>query len=209
MKAMHVLLAGCQAGPNSPTWWPCRGWFQCFSGEHEALGSRGGGHISVGDLTHPDFWNSAPLFPDVPNASSTAHCWKGGYSRDKYWWKRKSCFIQEPSNLGRWWANVLSPSPSCQLGDKGFKGRVREGAAGHVSSLCTVLRLVGIKVKSQASPVFWFQMIWGLSACGQQFSSGGGLPPVKTTQECVSGLHLYPSGNWEFGDFAMWLVYSV
>ena len=28
----------------------------------------------------------------------------------------------------------------------------------------------------------------------------GGLLPVKTSQECVSDLYLYLSGNWEFSD---------
>ena len=37
----------------------------------------------------------------------------------------------------------------------------------------------------------------------QQFSSGGGLLPIKTTYECVSGLYLYLSGNWELGDSGM------
>ena len=40
---------------------------------------------------------------------------------------------------------------------------------------CTVLRLVGIEVKFRASPILWFQLVWGLRACGQQFSSAGGL----------------------------------
>ena len=140
----------------------------------------------------------------VPNPSLAACRSKGQYLRDKCWQKRKSCFIQEASNLGRWWTNVLRPSPTCQLGDKCFKGSLREGAAGYMSSSCAILGLVGIKTKFQASPNFW-----GLCACGQQFSSSGGLLPVKTTQECVSDLYLYLSGNWEFSDSAMWLVYSL
>ena len=46
----------------------------------------------------------------------------------------------------------------------------------------TVLGLVGIKVKFQASSTFWFQPVQGLCSCGQQFSSRrgwGGLLPVK------------------------------
>ena len=39
--------------------------------------------------------------------------------------------------------------------------------------------LVGIKVKFQASSTFWFQPVWGLHACSQQFSSGGDLCPAK------------------------------
>ena len=42
---------------------------------------------------------------------------------------------------------------------RGFKGRVREGAAGGMISSCTVLRLAGIKVKFQASSTFWFQPV--------------------------------------------------
>ena len=60
------------------------------------------------------------------------------------------------------------------------KGRVGEGAAGYVISFCTIFRCAGIKVNFQASSAFWFQPVWDLYACGQQFSSGGGLIPVKT-----------------------------
>ena len=36
------------------------------------------------------------------------------------------------------------------------------------------------------------------------------LLPIKTTQECVSSLYLYLSGNWEFGGgSAMWQNYSL
>ena len=41
---------------------------------------------------------------------------------------------------------------------RGFKGSVREGTAGYMISLCKILRLVGIKVKFQASST-WFQLI--------------------------------------------------
>ena len=40
---------------------------------------------------------------------------------------------------------------------RGFKGSVREGAAECVISLCTVLGLVGMKVKFRASSTFCFQ----------------------------------------------------
>ena len=36
----------------------------------------------------------------------------------------------------------------------------------------TVLGLIGITVRFQASSAFWFQPVWGLCACDQQFSSG-------------------------------------
>ena len=75
----------------------------------------------------------------VPNPSSAAHHWK-----DKSWWKRKSFFIQEISNLERWPTNVLRPSPSCQWGHKSFKGSVREGISLGVNSLGTILWLFGI-----------------------------------------------------------------
>ena len=40
--------------------------------------------------------------------------------------KLASCFIQEASNLGRWWTNILRPSPSCGSEDK-VLGCVRSG----------------------------------------------------------------------------------
>ena len=49
-----------------------------------------------------------------------------------------------------------------------------------VISLWTVLELACIKVKLQESSIFWFQPVKGLCSGGQQFSSGGGLLPVKT-----------------------------
>ena len=52
--------------------------------------------------------------------------------------------------------NVLTLSPCWQLEDKSFKGSVRERATGHMISSCTILRFIGIKVKFQASPIFWF-----------------------------------------------------
>ena len=42
---------------------------------------------------------------------------------------------------------------------RGFKGSVREGFARCVISSCTVLGLVGIKVKFQASSDSWFQPV--------------------------------------------------
>lgn len=44
------------------------------------------------------------------------------YSRDKWWVERKSCFIQEASNLGRWWTDVQRPSQKFQTKQKSFKG---------------------------------------------------------------------------------------
>ena len=90
---------------------------------------------------------------------------------------------------------------------RGFKCSVREGGSGCVISSCTILRLVGIKVKFQTSST-WFQPVQGLCACGQQFSSGGSLLHIKTTQECVSGLYLYLSGNCVFSD-SMWQICSL
>ena len=72
-----------------------------------------------------------------------------------------------------------------------------------VISSWTVLGLIGIKVKFQASSTFWFQLAWALCSCGQQFPSRGGLLHTKTILECVSGLYFYLSGNWEFTDSAM------
>ena len=62
---------------------------------------------------------------------------------------------------------------------RGFKGSVREETTGCLSSLCSVLGLVGMEVKFGASSTFRFHAVWGLCACSQQFSSGG-LLPAKT-----------------------------
>ena len=67
------------------------------------------------------------------------------------------------------------------LQERGFEDALREGSAGSMINLCPILKLVGIKVKLQASPTFWFQPVWDLCPYCQQFSSGGGLLPVKTT----------------------------
>ena len=47
---------------------------------------------------------------------------------------------------------LMLKRPKCLGGLQGrsFKGSVREGAAGYVIGLCTILGLVGIKVKFQA-----------------------------------------------------------
>ena len=45
---------------------------------------------------------------------------------------------------------------------RGFKYSVREGAAGCVISLYTILRLIGIKVKFQAPSMLWFQPVYVL-----------------------------------------------
>ena len=42
---------------------------------------------------------------------------------------------------------------------RSFKGSVREGSAECMMSLCTILRLAGIKVKFQASLIFGFQLV--------------------------------------------------
>ena len=42
---------------------------------------------------------------------------------------------------------------------RGFKGSVREGATEYVISLCTILGLVGMKVKFKASSTFCFQPV--------------------------------------------------
>ena len=44
---------------------------------------------------------------------------------------------------------------------------------------------------------------------GSSFQLEGDLLPIKTTQECLSGLYLYLAGNWEFSDSAMWQKYSL
>ena len=67
------------------------------------------------------------------------------------------------------------------LQERGFKDAVREGSAGSMINLCPILELVGIKVKLPAPSTFLFQPVWGLCPYCQQFSSGGGLLPVKTT----------------------------
>ena len=54
-----------------------------------------------------------------------------------------------------------------------------------------VLGLVGIMMTFQGSPTFGFWPVWGLHACGHQFSSGGGLLPLKITYACVSELCIF------------------
>ena len=41
------------------------------------------------------------------------------------------------------------------------------------------------------------------------FYLGWGSAPLKTTSECVSGLYLYLSGNWDFSVSALWQNYSL
>ena len=41
------------------------------------------------------------------------------------------------------------------------------------------------------------------------FYLGWDSAPLKTTSECVSGLYLYLSENWELGDSAVWWIYSL
>ena len=86
-----------------------------------------------------------------------------------------------------------------------FKDSVREGAAGCMINSCTILRWVGIKVKSQVSPVFWLQPAWCLSACDQQFSS---VSCKNSLGMCVRALST-SSGKWELCDSAMQLVYNL
>ena len=74
--------------------------------------------------------------------------------------------------------------------ETGFKGRGREGAARGMFSTRSVLELVDIKVKFWASPIFWFQLVWGLCACGHKFLPGGDLIPIKTTYQWLE-LYLY------------------
>ena len=51
-------------------------------------------------------------------------------------------------------------------------GRGGGGASGRMSSSRSFLRLLGVRVKFRESPI-WFQVVWGLHACGQQLSRGG------------------------------------
>ena len=95
----------------------------------------------------------------------------------------------------------------CQIlanfqGSPVLEGIVREGATVCLISLCSILGLVGIKVKFQVSSTFRFQMFWCLHACSQQISSEGGLPPIKTTQECVSGFYIFQGTR-----SSMWQIY--
>ena len=68
-----------------------------------------------------------------------------------------------------------------------------------------------------SSQIGWLQgaiskiipLLVSTSSYGQQFSSGGGLLPIKTTWECVSGLYLHLSGTGEFCDSAMCDIYSL
>lgn len=58
---------------------------------------------------------------------------KNHYSRDKWWWERKDCFIQEASNLGRWWTKVSKLIFPIQRTAEGFKGEgMGSGKRGYV-----------------------------------------------------------------------------
>ena len=104
----------------------------------------------------------------VPNPSSTACHWKkqtnvGGKGTVALFRRPAAC---EDGGLMSW------DHPSCRLWDKGFKGCVRKWAAGCVIRLCSVLRLVGLKVKFQ--PVWFYRLVVG------SFPRAGGLLPVNS-----------------------------
>ena len=78
---------------------------------------------------------------------------------------------------GSLWSKVLN---SRQLQGRGF----RDGEGGSCrmhDQIRHSIRLVGIKVKFQASSTLWFQLVQGLCACGHQFSAYGDLLSVKIT----------------------------
>ena len=78
---------------------------------------------------------------------------------------------------GSLWSKVLN---SRQLQGRGF----RDGQGGSCrmhDQIMYSIRLVGIKVKFQASSTLWFQLVQGLCACGHQFSPDGDLLSVKIT----------------------------
>ena len=107
---------------------------------------------------------------------------------------KEKLFYSRGQQCGRWRTNVLRPSPSCWLGRKNFKGSVREGGCRVHVQLVLSSRMVGIKMKFQASLILWFQPV-----LGQLFSSDGCLLSVKTALKiCVRPLSI------TFRDLGVW-----
>ena len=70
------------------------------------------------------------------------------------------------------------------LSGKGFQRPGEGGAAGYLHSWCTVLKLVGIKVKFRASSAFCFPPGLGSTCLYREFSPSGGLE--NNFRMCVS-----------------------
>ena len=90
---------------------------------------------------------------------------------------------------------------------RSFKSVAELEKQGVISSWI-ILGLVGIQVNFQASSTFWFWPVEGLLVVSS-FHLEGSLLPVKTTEQYVSGLYLYLSGNWEFDDSVMRQKYCL
>lgn len=54
------------------------------------------------------------------------------YSRDRRWWGRRSCLIQEASNLERWWTNASKSILPIPRKLEGFKGEKVKGGGCNV-----------------------------------------------------------------------------
>ena len=80
--------------------------------------------------------------------------------------RKAKLFIERDSLCAREKAEKGANSPRT-FRERVLKAGTREGTAGCLISLCSVLRLVGIKVKFQASSTFSFQPVWALYSCGQ------------------------------------------
>ena len=70
----------------------------------------------------------------------TPGCGEGKYS--------VYCRVPNKENA---WLMLKIPKLSDNFEGRSFKGSMRKGASGRMISMCTILRLVGIKVKFQAS----------------------------------------------------------
>lgn len=128
------------------------------------------------------------LKPSSAACHSKANTWEKSVGGESF-------FVQEVSNLGKWWTDVLRPSPSFWLRDKGLKTTRGRGATGFMASSRTILRLVGIKAKFQALLIFQFQPACIYMIVVSSFHLAGDLFSVKTIWECVSYLYLYLSWN--------------
>ena len=119
------------------------------------------------------------------------------------WTEKRIALIPLP---GKEWANVLKTMwPTLERLGRSFIVFMEQS----VISSWIFLRLVGITVMFQAASTFWFQSVEGLCSCGQQFSSGWGSASCKNNLECVSGLYLCLSGNWEYDDSMIWQNYRL
>ena len=135
------------------------------------------------------------------------------HSEAKTWEKSvggESFFVQEVSNLGKRWTDVLRPSSGFWLRDKGFKTTRGRRATGFMASSRRILRLVGIKAKFQALLIFQFQPACICMIVVSSFHLAGDPFSVKTIWECVCHTFICIfHGTRSSMTLLLWLVYSL